>query len=112
MDAESNSVNSVETARGLPTDANGSVSESSPLIGRAFIPPAPRAEHSTQAGAPAGQRERIWTTLLFVTITSLPALLVGCTLGFPSIVLLDLKELEGRRDYQLSTLLSDVFGVS
>lgn len=49
--------------------------------------------------------------MLFVTIASLPALLVGCTLAFPSIALLDLSELEERPDYRLSTLLSDVFGV-
>ena len=76
------------------------------------MPSAPRQGQSTQVQPKMGQaRERLWTTVLFVTITSLPALLVGCTLAFPSIALLDLSELEEREDFKLSTLLSDVFGV-
>ena len=76
------------------------------------MPPAPRQGQSTQVQPKMGQaRERLWTTVLFVTITSLPALLVGCTLAFPSIALLDLSELEEREDFKLSILLSDVFGV-
>ena len=77
------------------------------------MPPAPRQGQSTQVQPKKGRaRERLWTTVLFVTIASLPALLVGCTLAFPSIALLDLSELEEREDFKLSTLLSDVFGVS
>ena len=76
------------------------------------MPPAPTKGQSTQVQPKLGRgRERLWTTVLFVTIASLPALLVGCTLAFPSIALLDLSELEERPDYKLSTLLSDVFGV-
>ena len=77
------------------------------------MPPAPTKGQSTQVqpGRLGRGRERLWTTVLFVTIASLPALLVGCTLAFPSIALLDLSELEERADYRLSTLLSDVFGV-
>ena len=77
------------------------------------MPPAPRQGQSTQVQPKKGwARERLWTTVLFVTIASLPALLVGCTLAFPSIALLDLSELEEREHFKLSTLLSDVFGVS
>ena len=76
------------------------------------MPPARNLGLSTQAQPKLGpQRERLWTTVLFVTIASIPALLVGCTLAFPSIALLDLSELEKRPDYRLSTVLSDVFGV-
>ena len=79
------------------------------------MPPAPKQGQSTQVQPKLGRgrsRERLWTTVLFVNIASLPALLVGCTLAFPSIALLDLSELEERPDFRLSTLLSDVFGVS
>lgn len=65
-----------------------------------------------ESGKKSGQRERKWTTALFVVISSIPALLVGCTLGFPSAALLDLTELEERPDFILNTVLSDVFGVS
>ena len=77
------------------------------------MPPAPTKGQSTQVqpGRLGRGRERLWTTVLFVTIASLPALLVGCTLAFPSIALLDLSELEERPDHRLGTLLSDVFGV-
>jgi hypothetical protein len=76
------------------------------------MPPAPLQGQSTQVQPKLGRaRERLWSTVLFVMIASLPALLVGCTLAFPSIALLDLSELEERPDYKLSTLLSDVFGV-
>ena len=87
----------------------------SPLsVDGSHMPPAPVQGQSTQFQPKLGQersRERLWTTVLFVTIASLPALLVGCTLAFPSIALLDLSELEERPDFRLSTLLSDVFGV-
>ena len=49
------------------------------------------------------QKERLWTTALYVLISSGPALLVGCTLGFPSAALLDLD---------LDSEQSDLFGVS
>ena len=86
--------------------------EKHPLLSGSYIPPAPKQGQSTQV-QPTGrhQSERIWTTVLFVTIASIPALLVGCTLGFPSIALLDLTELEEREDYKFNTLLSDIFGV-
>ena len=81
--------------------------------GGSHMPSAPRQGQSTQVQPKKGRaRERLWTTVLFVTIASLPALLVGCTLAFPSIALLDLSELEEREDFKLSILLSDVFGVS
>ena len=80
--------------------------------GGSHMPPAPRQGQSTQVQSKKGRaRQRLWTTVLFVMIASLPALLVGCTLAFPSIALLDLSELEEREDFKLSTLLSDVFGV-
>ena len=56
-------------------------------------------------------RERVFMSFLFLMITSIPALLVGCTLGFPSAALLDLQELEKRQSYKLDIVLSDVFGV-
>ena len=87
--------------------------ETRPLLCESPLPPAPKQGQSTQAALKlGGQRERIWITALFVTISSLPALLVGCTLGFPSIALLDLRELETREDYKFNTILSDVFGVN
>lgn len=55
--------------------------------------------------------ERVWATVLSVIVASLPALLFGCTLGFPSPVLLDLMELD-QQEYQFDTLLSDLFSVS
>ena len=79
------------------------------------ILPAPMQGQSTQVQPKLGRGssgERLWTTVLFVTIASLPALLAGCTLAFPSIALLDLSELEERPNFRLNTLLSDIFGVS
>ena len=67
---------------------------------------------STQAQPKLDRRkERLWTTVLFVTIATLPALLGGCTLGFSSIALLDLSELEKRPDYKLSKALFNIFAV-
>ena len=56
-------------------------------------------------------KERVWVTLLLASVASIPALLVGCTLGFPSAALLDLKDLEERPEFKFNSLLSDVFGV-
>ena len=55
--------------------------------------------------------ERVWAPLLSVMVVSLPALLFGCTLGFPSPVLLNLMELD-RKEMRFGTLLSDLFSVS
>lgn len=49
---------------------------------------------------------------VLIMVTSIPALLVGCTLGFPSAAIIDLHDDEKRPDYRLNNLLSDVFGVS
>ncbi len=57
-------------------------------------------------------RERIWAVFVSAAISSLPALLVGCTLAFPSGALLDLTDLEPRKDFKFDSVLSDVFGVS
>ena len=54
---------------------------------------------------------RVWAPLLSVVVASLPALLFGCTLGFPSPVLLNLMELD-REELRFGTLLSDLFSVS
>jgi hypothetical protein len=51
-------------------------------------------------------------TVIFILVASTPALLVGCTVGFPSAALLDLQELETRPQYKFGTVLSDVFAVS
>ena len=51
-------------------------------------------------------------TVIFILVASVPALLVGCTVSFPSAALLDLQELETRQQYKFDTVLSDVFAVS
>ena len=51
-------------------------------------------------------------SVIFILVASVPALLVGCTVGFPSAALLDLQELETRPQYKFDTVLSDVFAVS
>ena len=58
-----------------------------------------------------GRKDRILTTVLSVLVASIPALLFGCTLGFPSPVLLDLMTPE-QGDLQFDTFLSDLFSVS
>ena len=50
-------------------------------------------------------------TVFFILVASVPALLVGCTVGFPSAALLDLQQLETRPQFKLDTVLSDVFAV-
>ncbi len=57
-------------------------------------------------------RERVWTVFVSSIVVSLPALLVGCTLAFPSGALLDLTDLEPRKDFKFDNVLSDIFGVS
>ena len=62
-------------------------------------------------------RERIWSTCLSTLVASIPALLLGYTMVFPSSALLVLLDgwSEGNlpsKDYQFSTELADVFGVS
>ena len=56
------------------------------------------------------QRDRLWTTAISCIIASIPALLIGCTLGFPSVALFDLRALPP--EFRLSTVLLDVFIVS
>lgn len=58
-----------------------------------------------------GGDERIWCAVLSVMVASIPALLFGCTLGFPSPVLLSLMELD-RQEFRFDTFLSDLFSVS
>lgn len=55
--------------------------------------------------------ERIWAAVLSVVVASVPALLFGCTLGFPSPVLLELMEPD-KQEFRFDTLLSDLFSVS
>ena len=55
-------------------------------------------------------RERLWSTTVSALIASIPALLVGFTIGYPSPALLDLGDLP--EDFRFNTLLSDLFGVS
>ena len=50
-------------------------------------------------------------TVFFILVASVPAMLVGCTVGFPSAALLDLQQLETRPQFKLDTVLSDVFAV-
>ena len=57
-------------------------------------------------------RQRVWAVFVSAIIASLPALLVGCTLGFPSGALLDLTDLEPRPEYKFNSVLSDIFGAS
>ena len=58
-------------------------------------------------------RQRLWSTAVSAFVVSIPALLVGYTIGFPSSALLDLTGDEGDlpKDYQFTTLLSDLFAV-
>ena len=58
-------------------------------------------------------RQRLWSTAVSAFIASIPALLVGYTIGFPSSALLDLSGDTGDlpKDYQFTTLLSDLFAV-
>ena len=51
-------------------------------------------------------------SVIFILVASVPALLVGCTVGFPSAALLDLQDLETRPQYKFDTVLSDVFAVN
>ena len=44
-------------------------------------------------------RERIWTTAISTLIASLPMLLMGFTLGFPSVSVLQLRESPGNRRF-------------
>ena len=55
--------------------------------------------------------ERVWSPVLSVMVASLPALLFGCTLGFPSPVLLDLME-QDQGEFRFDTVLSGLFSVS
>jgi len=57
-------------------------------------------------------RERLWATTIFVTVSAVPALLVGYTLGFSSSALLELTDKNLPLDRQFSDLLSSLFGVS
>ena len=56
------------------------------------------------------QRDRLWTTAISCIVATIPALLIGCTLGFPSVALFDLRALPP--EFELSTALLDVFIVS
>jgi len=68
---------------------------------------------SIQSGQPAkvSKRERLWSVFISSVIVSIPALLGGCTLGFPSGTILDLDQYEDRPDFKFNSVLSDVFGV-
>ena len=57
-------------------------------------------------------RERLWSTTISALIASIPALLVGFTIGYPSPALLELRAREVPDDFRFTTLLSDLFGVS
>lgn len=47
----------------------------------------------------------------YAIAASFAAILSGCTLGFPSSAILDLKDSETRSEYKFDGRLSDVFGV-
>ena len=64
-----------------------------------------------------GTRERLWSAGVSSLVASIPALLIGYTIAFPSSALPVLMGgwAEGRlpgREYQFNTRLSDFFGVS
>ena len=59
---------------------------------------------------PKQQRERVWAVSMFAVIAAIPALLVGCTLGFPSSAVFDLRSLPSA--YRFNTALLDLFGAS
>ena len=55
-------------------------------------------------------QDRVWATAVSCIIASIPALLTGCTLGFPSVALFDLRALPP--EFELSTILLNLFTVS
>ena len=61
-------------------------------------------------------RERVWSTCVSTLVASIPALLIGYTVAFPSSALLllmgDWRERHlPSKAYEFSTELADVFGV-
>ena len=54
---------------------------------------------------------QVWGVVVSAVVSSLPAFLVGVTLGFSSSALLDLDDLETRQEYKFNLVLSDMFGV-
>ena len=62
-------------------------------------------------GSPRQKCRSLFTTFVIIIVACVPALLVGCTLGFPSAALLDLRENESRMKYKFNTVMSDIFGV-
>ena len=84
---------------------------SSVSVDSKWTPTNTASNKSTQL-QPKRVHQRLWSIFLSAFVASLPALLVGCTLGFPSGALLDLVDLEDRPDFKFDTILSDVFGVS
>ena len=55
-------------------------------------------------------RERLWATTISATVSAIPALLAGYTIGFPSFALLEFQRLSP--DHQLDDLLIALFVVS
>ena len=88
--------------------------------------PAKMQQENRQSDAPVQEppdttrtraRERIWSTCLSTLVASIPALLIGYTIAFPSSALLVLMDgwREGHlpsKDYQFDTELADIFSVS
>ena len=62
---------------------------------------------SERGTARSSYSERVWSTCVSTLVASIPALLIGYTIAFPSSAVLVLM-----KDYQFSTQLLDVFGVS
>ena len=101
------------------TDLGGRIEdERKPLLPSTAQPGGDGARGSAAASAAAvekaaGTRERLWPTIVSTLVASISALLLGYTYGFPSSALLDLtgdvEELP--ENYQLNTLLSDLFAV-
>ena len=74
---------------------------------------------STKVSAPTDKsstelvysRHQVLGAFVSAVVASLPAFLVGVTLGFSSSALLDLDELEPRPEYKFNYILSDIYGV-
>lgn len=57
------------------------------------------------------ENERVWTSVLSTLVVSMMAFMLGCTLGYPSPVLLQLEN-AAEPELRFNSVLSGVFGVS
>jgi len=113
----------LETTSEKESDAAGSEDEKKPLLAEGDEkPPSASPRYGARRRSSTAKlalervlrtRQRLWSTAVSAFIASIPALLAGYTIGFPSSALLDLTGDEGDlpKDFQFTTLLSDLFAV-